>query len=242
MGTNTIGITDVGPWVLLVIGSLLMLAALYVAVAQQRRPLTLLLFGLLSIGVGIHGPLFMGEYAKFLKVVLAMVRDEDQERAYRVAFDGIARGDFSADLQEIALGYARSHPVPNMDSLLSEAIEGASNEPGQQALLTLSEELAKPADVVLAAIVEPDLSLEPVLSMMRATDQEEEAYQVVFDKIGQGDFSSDLQEIALGYARSHPIPHMDSLLSEAIGDATDKSGRDALIELNTHGLSVAPKP
>ena len=64
-------ITYVGPWVLLCVGGLLTVAAIYVAVVQRRQPILLLIFGFLFAGVGIHGPLFMGPYAKLLRAPAA---------------------------------------------------------------------------------------------------------------------------------------------------------------------------
>ena len=134
-------ITYVGPWILLGIGTLLMLAAVYNTVVQQGRPFNLLAFGLLSIGVGIHGPLFMGQYAEFFRIMSPMVGTENPE-TYKEVFDRIGQGDFDPELQKIALGYALSRPIEDMDCLLSEAIASATNDQGQAALQKLALESA----------------------------------------------------------------------------------------------------
>lgn len=136
-------ITYIGPWILLSLGTLLMLAAVYIAVVQQGRPVSLLTFGFLSIGVGIHGPLFMGQYAKFFRVMVSLVSTADADpETYKVVFDRIGQGDFDPELQKIAVGYALSRPIEDMDRLLDEAIGGATNDQGRAALQQLAEESA----------------------------------------------------------------------------------------------------
>lgn len=124
-------ITIVGPWILLVIGALLMLAAIYVATVQRGKPSSLLLFGFLSIGVGIHGPLFMGQYADFWRAVLPITSESMDPEAYQDLFRRIGHGDFDAELQDVALRYALGRPIQDMDRLLTEAIASATNDQGR---------------------------------------------------------------------------------------------------------------
>ena len=216
-------ITYVGPWILLGIGTLLMLAAVYIAVAQQRKPLILLTFGLLSVGVGIHGPLFMGQYAEFFRAMSRMVGTANSE-TYGPVLERIGQGDFTPELQDIALSYALDHPIPDMDQLLSEAIAGATNEEGRNALENFDSAYEERAlEQMLTSTILP-LTSKPM---------DPEAYQNLFRRIGQGEFDRELQDIALGYALSQPIPDMDRLLSEALGGATNEEGRNALENLNS---------
>ena len=127
-------ITTVGPWILLVIGALLMLAAIYVAAVHQGKPSSLLLFGFLSIGVGIHGPLFMGQYADFWRAVLPITSESMDPKAYQDLFRRIGQGDFDTKLQDVALRYALDRPIQDMDRLLTEAIASATNDQGRSAL------------------------------------------------------------------------------------------------------------
>ena len=92
------------------------------------------------MGLGIHGPLFMGQYAEWLKAMLAMVKTNNSE-TYQVVFDRIGKGDLDPALQEITLSYTLKHPIQNMDSLLTKAINSASNEQGKKALKDIKQEL-----------------------------------------------------------------------------------------------------
>ena len=139
-------ITNVGPWILLGIGTLLMLAAVYIAVSQQRRPSLLLIFGFLSIGVGIHGPLFMGPYAKFLNSISSMVKNPSPA-TYSEIFSAIGKGEFGPELQEIALSYALDRPIGDMDRLLRDAIARAADSQGRQALEVAERELTQKANL-----------------------------------------------------------------------------------------------
>lgn len=126
-------ITYIGPWVLLGIGALMILAALCITVFQKRTPSSLLLIlGILSAGVGIHGPLFMGQYAVFLRTILQVVDNPDSE-SYSKLLDQIGQAKFDPELQEVALGYVLDRPVAGMDSLLATAINNA-NDLGRPAL------------------------------------------------------------------------------------------------------------
>ena len=232
-------ITIIGSWILLGLGTLLVLATIHLALVaihlapDERKNLVyiiLLIFGVLCAGVGIHGPLFMGQYAKWLETMLSIVKMEDPDsETYRIFLERIARGDFDPELQEIALNYLRNHPTQDMDSLLTEAINSATNDQEKEALRETQLALAKEEIIVLATTMPNPYTefLSTVSPMVKASNSK--TYQMVLDKIGKGGFDPELQEIALSYALDRPITNMDSLLTEAINSATDDQGKEALI-------------
>lgn len=135
---------SVGPWIMAGIGVLGTLASIYCVVVQRRHPILMLvalIIGGLLVGVGIYGPGFMGPYTDFIKVVLPMVKTPSTE-TYLVAFDRTGKGDFDPALQEITLSYALDRPITNMDSLLTEAINSATNDQGRSALEEAKRTLA----------------------------------------------------------------------------------------------------
>ena len=88
-----------------------------------------------------------GLYDDLVQVVLPMTRAETPE-TYQTLFYRIGKGDFDTDLGKIALTYALYRSVPNMDSLLTVAIGGATHEPGQAALTKIQDRFrrSRPAD------------------------------------------------------------------------------------------------
>ena len=135
-------ITEIGPWILVGTGVLLALASIYIVVVQQRKPVTLLTFGLLFAGVGTYGPAFLGDAAKFARVMLQFHRQADSD-AYRMVLEAIGQGDLDHEYQEIAIDYVLSRPGEDIDVLLDQAIESASNEQGREALEEAQREYAE---------------------------------------------------------------------------------------------------
>ena len=166
-------ITIVGSWILLGLGILLVLAAIYLVCVRGADLIyiILLIFGVLCAGVGTHGPLFMGQYAKWLEIMLSIVKMEDPDpKTYRMFLERIAKGDFDPELQEIALNYLRNHPTQDLATLLTEAINSASNEQGKKVLQEAKQELVVKIEMVklLSQKLRPEeiKALDPATQML----------------------------------------------------------------------------
>ena len=117
-------ITIVGPWVLLILGAVLTIAA--AAVAVWRKPpqglLQLLIFGALFAGLSIWGLKFLDPYGKLLQTVV----NAPSLESYSEAFDAIAKGDVPEGYEQAILAYTLEHPVDGMDDALKAAAERAT--------------------------------------------------------------------------------------------------------------------
>lgn len=163
---DVVDITNVGPWIFLGLGVLLLLAGIYISVFQKRNIIILLIFGVLCTGLGIQGPLFMGQYAEWLRVMLAMVKTNNPETVQAV-FNMIGKRDFDPALQEITLSYTLNLPIQNLDSLLTNAINSASNEQGKKVLKETKQELV--AKIGTGKLLSQKLSPEEIETLDEAT-------------------------------------------------------------------------
>ena len=151
------GIDQVGPWLLLIIG-IGMLGAGAVATYRDKAPKRpwIYLFGLACAGCGVWGPSFLEYYAK-LAPIFNMQQSPDAE-TYSEVFAKIGDGTLSPKYQELAVAYALDRPIEGMDSLLDNAIEAAPNADGKAVLHQAQEELRGKkfaAEALADAIVEP---------------------------------------------------------------------------------------
>ena len=159
---DTMDITYVGSWIFVGLGVLLVVSGVYVYVAQRRSIIIPLIFGVLCMGLGIHGPLFMGPYAEWLRAMLAMVRTNNPESVQKV-LNEIGNRDFDSALQKITRSYILNHPIQNMDSLLTKAINSASNEQGKNALIQTQQELT--AKIEMARLLSHKLRPEEIKTL-----------------------------------------------------------------------------
>lgn len=132
-------ILSVGRWVLLVLGAATVLVALLViikppSVKRIAHPLLLFAFGGLFLGLGIFGLEFMPQYRLWLTSLTDIVGNKDSE-SYMAFFNKVGKQEIPPALQEIGINYVISHPVKNMDTLLSNAVAKASdNAMGEKTL------------------------------------------------------------------------------------------------------------
>lgn len=130
--------SDVGPWVMLILGSLTILGALYATViaGQTRKSIIVLwIFGVAMVGIGSYGPVFLSDYGDFVNTLLSMNSSPSKE-TYQQAFDKVAGGKLSGDYGDIVVRYAVNHPVEGTDSLLHTSIRTAKDPAGRQVLLS----------------------------------------------------------------------------------------------------------
>ena len=132
----------IGPWVLLGVGVLTLIGALWVTVRQiaPRRSWILWVFGFAIAGVGAYGPLFLKPYGEFLDVVFRM-QDSPGPDTHKEVFKMIGDRQVPPKYQKLALAYALENPVEGMDELLEKAIENSTDPRGKQALVIAQESL-----------------------------------------------------------------------------------------------------
>jgi hypothetical protein len=131
-------IQAIGPWVLLGVGTLALLAAV-----KQPTPKGLWMpwvFGFAIAGVGVYGPVFLHSYSEFVKTLLAMQKAPSPD-TYADVFQKVGSGDIPPDYGKIALSYSLERPVEGMDQLLETAIQKATDPQGKQALIEAKKTL-----------------------------------------------------------------------------------------------------
>jgi len=122
-------ILEVGPWVLLGIGVVTLLGALWGTLRQQpAKSLWMMwIIGFAVSGVGIYGPVFLTSYSEFVKTLLELQKSPSPE-TYSAALQNVAEGKFPPGYDSIIVKVALSQPVDGMDSLLQLSVGKAKNE------------------------------------------------------------------------------------------------------------------
>lgn len=150
-----------GPWILVGLGAVGVLGAVYVSV-KQTAPKGLWLMWVFSfaiLGVGVYGPAFLVPYSKFIQPLLAMQQSPDAI-TYKAVFDDVANGELPPEYQEIALAYALESPVDGMEELLDEAISSSTDPIGKRALRRARESLDGKKRVAEELLSHHDLTAE----------------------------------------------------------------------------------
>lgn len=119
----------IGPWVLLSAGALLLLGGLCGAlIRKQPTPwpqlMLLLIFGLGSSGVGVHGLPFFEAYTPFVDAILAYARNPTQDGAEGL-MDKLLSTDAPPEYHTLAADVLVSTPPPDMEELLTRAEDKA---------------------------------------------------------------------------------------------------------------------
>jgi hypothetical protein len=130
--------SEIGPWLMLGLGALSIVAALYATVflrPVKKGLIVLWIFGLAMLGIGSYGPMFLSEYGSFVSTMTSLNATPSKE-TYQQAFDKVASGKLTGDYGNIVLRYAVNHPVEGTDTLLRASIGTATNPAGRNALLS----------------------------------------------------------------------------------------------------------
>jgi hypothetical protein len=135
-------IAVIGPWVLLVLGVVTLLAAVWASVTKPNptRLWLMWVFGLAIAGIGIYGPVFLGPYQQFIGAITAMQEKPNQD-TYKEAFVKVGKGELPPRYQEVVLAYALDRPVPDMANALKGAISQATDPQGKVALEKTAQSL-----------------------------------------------------------------------------------------------------
>jgi len=129
-------IVSAGRWILLAAGVFAVGGAVLFTHKHpsERRPLWMWIFGVLLAGVGVFGPEFMPKYGDLLGTIKDMVKNPGTE-SYEKFFASVGTEKMPAELREVGVNYAVSHPIKDMESVLSKAIAKApANTEGQMTL------------------------------------------------------------------------------------------------------------
>ena len=134
---------ELGPIVLLILGALLILAALVVFSKGSAVPWSftmVLIFGTLLSGSGVFGIRFVGAFGEFLKTsnMLSMISTNPSAETQKEAIDAVASGEVGSPYSEAILSTVLEHPVEQTGALLAEGASRAKKPAGRQALMMAS--------------------------------------------------------------------------------------------------------
>ncbi len=128
-------IEEIGPWILLFVGALLLLGGASLA-ARKRGSVPmitiLLIFGLGTAGIGVYGPTFLDRY-QLLKTVGPLIGSPSHE-SYNAFLSGVARGDVGPLERELGLSYILQRPIDGTEELLQAATAKAEQDDARVAL------------------------------------------------------------------------------------------------------------
>ncbi len=130
---------NVGPWLILVVGVVALIAAVWGSLSStaQKKVWLLWVFGLACAGVGTYGPVFLSSYGGFLNV-LQNIQTNPSTETYASALGDIASGKLKPEEADAVLQYIVNKPVEGTDSLLSVYAEQAS-DPGARQYLAAAD-------------------------------------------------------------------------------------------------------
>lgn len=121
-------ILQVGPWILLGVGVVILLGALWGALRQKpAKSLWIMwIIGFAVSGVGIYGPVFLSSYSQFVQTLLQLQKSPSPE-TYSAALQSVAEGKYPSSYDSIIVNFALSQPVDGMDSILQLSLGKAKD-------------------------------------------------------------------------------------------------------------------
>lgn len=128
-------ILQVGPWVLLGIGAVTLLGALWGTLRQKQAKSIWMMWiiGFAVSGVGIYGPIFLSSYSEFVKTLLELQRSPSRE-SYSAALQKVAEGQFPARYDSVIVYVCLNQPVDGMDSLIQVWLTHAKDDQRRKTL------------------------------------------------------------------------------------------------------------
>jgi hypothetical protein len=134
-------ILTIGPWVILILGAAMLIGAVILAfVLKPPTGLTpLLVFGILLVGLSVHGLAFLDPYGRWL----AKWAQTPSAESYQEAVQKIAKGDLPEEYHGMVTSYMLEHPVRNLQAILDKGIETASNPADKDALVQAKNTLVR---------------------------------------------------------------------------------------------------
>jgi hypothetical protein len=128
-------VNEVGPWIILALGMLVILCALFVILFRENRKGVVLMwvFGALFLGLGTYGLVFLSSYANFIKALNGLQSDMSEKNVSGV-LDDIAKDKFKSGERDLLLNYIVDNPVSNLKDLMEQSSARATGSEGKTAL------------------------------------------------------------------------------------------------------------
>lgn len=167
----------VGRWIMLIIGTLALLGAIWITL-KGRSVFLMWAFGVLLIGIGSFGMEFMPKYSDWLSKLSDMIKNPGKE-SYEAFFASVSKQKLPAELQQIGIEYAVSHPIEGIESIIKGVIDRTpENTEGRKALNWAMENF-KGKERVIDQILESKPKSEAVQNFDKATGEQ------VFNKLNK---------------------------------------------------------
>ncbi len=168
-------VEQVGPWLLLIIGIVLLGCFAKAALQTEAAKTTLILLfvgGFACAGTGIYGPSFMNEHGRWIQTMLAAFNSQDP-KAYDELLAQVADGSVPPEYQPMVLAAVMDNAPKDIDPKLklNQAIAQAPSGTGRQSLIAAQqriEEREAALTTVLAAIQPKAISDSPTRTTMSA--------------------------------------------------------------------------
>jgi hypothetical protein len=143
----------VGSWVLITIGAVTLLMALWLTFKQANLKFIIIAwaFGLAATGSGTFGPDFLEHYGALIKPLVDMLKIPNAQ-TYSTFFQEVATGKVPAGQSDLGLSYALENPVEGMDSLLAEAERVAVDVAAREKLVAARTDLRLKAAAAAALL------------------------------------------------------------------------------------------
>jgi hypothetical protein len=168
---------SVGRWIMIVIGALALLVAIWITL-KGKSSLLIWIFGILLLGIGSFGMEFMPKYSDWLSKVSDMIKTPGKE-SYEAFFASVSKQKLPAELQQIGIEYAINHPIEGMESIIKGVIDRTpENTEGRKALNWAMENF-KGKQRVIDQILESKPKSEVVQNFDQATGEQ------VFNKLNK---------------------------------------------------------
>jgi hypothetical protein len=166
---------SVGRWVMLTLGVLALLGAIWMAL-KAKGSLLMWVFGVLLLGMGSFGMEFIPKYSDWLGKLSDMIKNPGKE-SYGAFFASVGKQTLTPDIQQIGIDYAINHPIEGMESLLKGMIDQTPENTGGRKALDWAMENFQGKRRVIDQILESKPRSEVVRSLDRATAEQ------VFDEL-----------------------------------------------------------
>jgi hypothetical protein len=125
-------IVSIGRWIMLIIGALALLVAIWTTL-KGKGGFLMWVFGVLLVGIGSFGMEFIPKYGDWMKRLSDMIKSPGKE-SYEAFFTSVSKQKLPAELQQMGIEYAVSHPVEGMDSIIKGVTDQTQNPNGKKAL------------------------------------------------------------------------------------------------------------
>lgn len=149
----------VGMYVLLALGAVVLIVALGLFRRRDeglKKPIAASAVAVLLLGLGTFGMTFMDPYTRLLGTLLGTKGDSGDTSKYATFFADVANGKLDESHTAVGLAHTLSHPVPEMEKIITSAIRTGTSDAGKQRLRSVLAALSvkqNEAELVLAAAI-----------------------------------------------------------------------------------------